>query len=291
MAFTSPRLALLAAAISTSFAMAPACAEEAKRIVSVGGATTETLYLLGQGDRVIARDSTSAFPDAALSKPDVGYMRALSAEGVLALSPDLILMEEGAGPPDAVSLIAQSGVAVKTVPAGYRAEDLPSKIRTIAAAVGQQEAGEALAADTARKLSDLARDLNGRTERKRVLFIMSFADGRPMAAGLNTAADAMIRLSGGENVLTGMNGYKTLSLESAAALQPDVVLMPNHAAPVGVTGNVLDLPAFKDTPAGRTGASIRMDGLYLLGFGPRTPDAARELSGKLYPDLAAKPAQ
>ncbi|MDX6804762.1 heme/hemin ABC transporter substrate-binding protein [Terrihabitans rhizophilus] len=266
-------------------AAAHAESSEPHRIVSVGGATTETLFELGQADRVIARDSTSVYPQAVLAKPDVGYMRALSAEGVLALSPDLVLMEEGAGPPDAVSLIAQSGVRIVTVPAGYRSESLPGKIRTIAAAVGQTAQGEVLAEGVARKLADFDRDLGSVTVRKRVLFIMSLADGRPLAAGTGTAADAMIRLAGGENVLSAMSGYKTLSLEAAAALQPDVILLPDHAAPAGLTGDVLDMPAFADTPAARYRALYRMDALYLLGFGPRTPDAGRELAGKLYPSL------
>ena len=56
---------------------------EAKRIVAVGGTVTEILYALGAEDRIVARDSTSSYPAGALSKPDIGYMRALSSEGIL----------------------------------------------------------------------------------------------------------------------------------------------------------------------------------------------------------------
>ena len=49
--------------------------------------------------------------------------------------------------------------------------------------------------------------------------------------------------------------------------------------------DILKQPAFAETPAAKSGAYIKMDGLYLLGFGPRTPQAARELAAQLYPDL------
>jgi iron complex transport system substrate-binding protein len=280
-------LCLATGLLAASLPMAKAqTASEPRRIVTIGGAVTETLFLLGQQDRIVARDSTSLYPAEALAKPDVGYMRALSAEGVLSMAPDLILMEEGAGPPDAVALIERSGARVVRVPSGYRAEGLPQKIRDVAAAAGAVQAGAALADDVEARLETLKRDLAaGAASPKRVLFIMSFSDGRPMAAGTGTAADAMIRLAGGENVLAGMQGYKTLSAEAAVGLQPDVVLMADHAGPIGATGDVLALPALANTPAGRNRALIRMDGLYLLGFGPRTPAAARDLAAQLYPTL------
>src|SRR5690606_16447283 len=68
----------------------PVTAPDASRIVAVGGSITEILYALGRQDRVVAVDSTSAYPPAALQdKPNVGYMRALSPEGVLGLNPSL----------------------------------------------------------------------------------------------------------------------------------------------------------------------------------------------------------
>src|SRR5215207_8192946 len=69
------------------------------RIVSIGGAITEILYALGFDDRLAGVDSTSLYPAAALrDKPNVGYMRQLSAEGVLGLNPSLVLAAQGSGP-------------------------------------------------------------------------------------------------------------------------------------------------------------------------------------------------
>ena len=68
------------------------------RIISIGGAITEILYALGFEDRLAGVDATSLYPPAALrDKPNVGYMRQLSAEGVLGLNPSLVLAVQGSG--------------------------------------------------------------------------------------------------------------------------------------------------------------------------------------------------
>src|SRR5262245_16400055 len=81
-------------------------AEPPARIVSIGGAVTEILYALGAEQRVVAVDTTSLYPERALKeKPNVGYMRALSAEGVLGLNPSLILASEGSGPKETIAVL------------------------------------------------------------------------------------------------------------------------------------------------------------------------------------------
>ena len=81
---------LLLATALAALAAAPALAAPA-RIVSLGGAVTEIVVALGAQEQLVARDSTSTFPPSVATLPDVGYVRALSPEGVLALGPELIL--------------------------------------------------------------------------------------------------------------------------------------------------------------------------------------------------------
>lgn len=279
------RALVLAASL---LAAVPALAEGPRRIVSIGGATTEILYALGEEKRIAAVDSTSLFPpDAPASHPNVGYMRALSAEGILAQAPDLILMEAGAGPPEAVSAIDRAGIPVVHVPAGFDASGIAGKVRTVAKALGDEAQGEALAARIDAEFADLAADLAKLERRPRVLFIYSLVDGRPMAAGRKTAADGIVALAGATNVLSGIEGYKTLSWEAATELQPDVILMGERAGAAPDKDAILSIPAIAATPAGRDRALVSMDMLYLLGFGPRTPAAARELAARLHPEMAA----
>lgn len=278
---------LTAMLLALGLALSPFAAQAQtapQRIVSIGGAVTEILYTLGVEDRVVGIDSTSVFPPRALQeKENVGYLRQLSAEGVLALSPDLIIMDEGAGPPETVALIDAAGVPVRHVPTGHTIPELLEKVSLVSDAVGRADAGEAMASRLAQEFAALERDLAAVGEKRRVLFVYSLVDGRPNAAGRDTGADAIIDLAGAENVFAEVSGYKALSLEAAAALAPETILLIDR--PGQETIDPLSVPALAATPAGQSGSVIRMDASYLLGFGPRTPAAARDLARQLYPDL------
>ena len=123
----------------------------------------------------------------------------------------------------------------------------------------------------------------------RVLFVLSLQNGRPMVGGRGTAADAMIRLAGGANAADAIDGYKPMTDEGIIAAAPDVILKMNNGNMVGAPDDIFSLPAFAATPAAANRALIAMDGLYLLGFGLRSPDAVRDLMAALYPSLTLPP--
>lgn len=259
---------------------------DAKRIVSVGGTITEILYALGAGDRVIARDSTSTYPAEVTAKPDVGYMRALSSEGVLAQKPDLILSEDGAGPPDVIGILKASEVPMVTVDTPPDAKAIGKKIEDVGAAVGLADKAKVLADKVDADLAILSKDVSAvGTKKKRVLFVLSMAGGRIMAAGKDTEAAAIIELAGGINAAPEITGYKPLTDEAVIAAAPDVILTMQRGDHAAKPNEVFALPAFQSTPAAAAKALISMDGLYLIGFGPRTPAAGRELASKLYPEI------
>jgi iron complex transport system substrate-binding protein len=119
------------------------------------------------------------------------------------------------------------------------------------------------------------------------MFVLSFAGGRPMAAGRNTAADGIIKLAGAQNALSDYEGYKPVSDEAVIAAAPQVVLAMQREGLKLSAQDVFANPAFALTPAAASKNFIAMDGAYLLGFGPRTARAARDLATQLYPSLAA----
>lgn len=260
---------------------------EAKRIVAVGGTVTEILYALGAQDRVVARDSTSSYPADAMSKPDIGYMRALSSEGILSQQPDLILSEDGSGPADVIAVLKASAVPFVTVDTPPVGDAIPKKIEDVGAAVGLQDKAKALAAETKAALEGLAKDISSvpDKDKKRVLFVLSAAGGRVMAAGKDTEAGAIIEMAGGVNAAQEISGYKPLTDEAIIAAAPDVVLTMSRGGHATNPNEIFALPAFQSTPAASNKALVSMDGLYLIGFGPRTPAAGRELASKLYPEV------
>lgn len=264
----------------------PATAQD--RVLAIGGSVTEIVFALDQGDRLVARDSTSTYPPQAATLPDVGYMRALSPEGVLSVAPDLILAEEGAGPPETIALLQQAGIPFSTIPDGHDADGLATKVATVADALGTPDAAGPVIASLRADMDRLAKATGAIDTPRRVMFILSLQGGRVMAAGQDSGADAMIRLAGAENAVQGFTGYKPLTDEAISAAAPDAIVLMNrgaassdHDAP---DAKFLAMPAISTTPAARDHAVIRMDGLYLLGFGPRTGQAALDLYHAIYGD-------
>lgn len=277
----------LAAAVLASGSSAAAADSfpNAKRIVSLGGTVTEIIYALGAGDRVIAVDTTSLYPPEATAKPNVGYMRQLSAEGILAQQPDLILAEAGAGPPDTINILKASSAPVVTIPTPPTVEGIAPKIRAVGAVLGKTAEAEALAADVEARLAALEKDIKAiPAPRKKVLFALSVANGRMMAAGSETAASAMIALAGAENATAAMTGYKPVNDEAVIAAAPEVLLVMENGGARVTAEEAFAMPSLQSSPAAANKSFIAMDGLYLLGLGPRTPEAARDLAAKLYPD-------
>ncbi|EJW12899.1 Periplasmic hemin-binding protein [Rhodovulum sp. PH10] len=256
---------------------------DAGRIVSIGGAVTEILYALGREADVVAVDTSSLYPPRALKeKPNVGYMRRLSPEGILAMRPSVVLASKGSGPAEAVAVLESAEVPFVQVPDDASAEGIVKKIRLIAAAIGEPARGDCLAGVVGDDFSALAAERKATGKPARVLFVLSFAGGRTMVAGRDTAADGIIALAGAENALADLTGYKPVGDEAIIAAKPDVILTMERPGAVITADDVFSRPAFGMTPAAANKRLIGMDGQYLLGFGPRTALAARDLAARLY---------
>lgn len=259
----------------------PTLAEDAARVITLGGSVTEIAVALGAQDRLVARDTTSNFPESIQALPDVGYIRALSPENILALDPDLIVAEGDAGPPEAVEVLKAAGIPFVLVPEATDPGGVTAKITAIAKALHLP--GAALASDVQAGLDAATRRAATVATPKRVLFILSLQGGGVMAGGEGTEAEGIIRLAGGINAATGFKGYKPMTDEAVLAAQPDVILMMDREGDLSISdADVLAQPALSQTPAAVSGAIVRMDGMLLLGFGPRTPEAAEALHAALY---------
>lgn len=253
-------------------------------VLSIGGSVTEIVAALGQQHRLKARDTTSSYPPDVTNLPDVGYMRSLSPEGVLSVGPSLILSEEGAGPPEVLEVIRAADVAFVEVPDALTPEGILRKIEIIGDALGVPDRADGLAAEVETALSAAVRDADrAEADKKRVLFVLSTQGGKINASGNGTAADALIRMAGGVNAITDYDGYKQITDEAVGLAAPDVILMMDRGGDHGVADDELfDMPAIRLTPAAQTRSVVRMDGLLMLGFGPRMAEAVRLLNETLY---------
>ena len=280
-----PRLWMLASAFAGFGLNTLACepAHDASRIAVAGGSLTEIIYLLGAEDRLVAVDTTSNYPDAAADLPSVGYVRNLSAEGLLSLNPTLVLGEDDMGPPVVLEQLEQAGVATVRVEEQHDAIGILTKVRCVAAVLGLADAAEAQMGE----LRDLAEDLAPYTgadeDVPRVAMLLSLRDGAPVAAGDNTSGGGFLRMAGARNAFPEIDGWKPVSAEAFAAANPDIIVIPERGAKAlgGVTG-VAGLTSLRLTAAASNDRIVVMDGMAMLGFGPRTLQAALDFAVQLH---------
>lgn len=261
----------------TALLAVPLLAAAQERVVTIGGDVTEIAFALGAGNMLVARDSTSLHPAAAARLADVGYMRQLNAEGILAMHPGLVLASAQAKPSLALEQVAASQVEVVTVPAENSLSGIDGKIAAVAKALGKTAEGETLRREVRGKLASVPT----RPLPVKVLFIMSHGGMATLAAGQQTAADAAIRAAGLQNAMQGFNRYQPLSQEGVIASRPELVLInADGLKTLGGEKNVWALPGLAQTPAGKNRQLLVIDDMALLGFGLQTPDAVVKLRKK-----------
>tara|TARA_Y100000588_G_scaffold392778_1_gene505903 strand:- start:1846 stop:2799 length:954 start_codon:yes stop_codon:yes gene_type:complete len=285
-------LCFLAILLVFAFAADAARAEQSgakahTRIISIGGSITEIIYALGAADGLIAVDTTSRYPLAATRLPNVGYMRQLAIEPILALNPTIVLAESDAGPPTVLKQLRAAGVMLRIIPDNPSPQGVVDKIRSVASALGTESKSEALISHLESEFSRLENRALTAKKRPAVLFLLSVGSGTPLAAGRETSAARIIELAGGRNAIEAFEGFKPLSPEAIAAANPDVILVTERTRKrFGGADGVMRRPEIAVTPAGQKGHLVTMDGLLLLGFGPRTPTAIEMLAAALHPSPA-----
>jgi iron complex transport system substrate-binding protein len=247
-------------------------------VVSLGGDVTEIAFALGRGDSIAAVDSTSTYPEAVLKLPKVGYVRALSAEGILAMKPDLILASGDAGPAEAIAQLEAAGIPIVTLPKDHTLAGIQNKIQSVAAALDAKAEGEKLAAAFEIQREEVEAGAQA-AKPIAAVYVMGRQDGSLVAAGKGTAADAMLSAAGLTNIFASVEGYKPVSGEILVAHAPEVIVTGRRT--VQAFGGIDKLkanPALSATSAVQNDRVLVYDDMYLLGLGPRAAQAASELA-------------
>lgn len=249
------------------------------KIVSVNGTTTEILCALGLELALVGVDVTSTYPASVEKLPKVGHNRNISAEGIVALSPDLIVGTANDLTAQTIEQLNTANVKTKLFKQEYSVEGTKSLIRQVATEFKKEAKGE----EIIRQLDADIAGLNKPKTKKKVLFIYARGAGTMMVAGKGTPVQKMIELAGGENAVNDFNDYKPLTAEALVAADPDVLLLFDSGLKSlnGIDG-ILKLQGVTDTKAGKNKKIVEMDGQLLTGFGPRLGKALKELSSKIH---------
>lgn len=278
--------ALASTLLPAAWAQTVAPAPSLPRLVTVGGGITEVVYALQAQDQLVGTDTTSLYPAAAQLTPKVGYLRQLSAEGLLALRPQAVIAPSDAGPPVVLDQLRSAGVQLELVPSTHDWAEVQRKLAAVGRASHRATAARALQAQLDHDWAEAQQRIRRYAgAAPRALFVMAHS-GSATVSGQQTAAHAMLTLAGAHNVLTSFNGYRPMTAEAMAAAAPEVIVTTQQSLDaIGGASAFWQRPELALTPAWRRRSSahtlVVFDALELLGFGPRLPQVVWQLHQQL----------
>ena len=251
-------------------------AKDFARVALAGGSITETVYFLGLQHRIVAVDSTSLYPEDAKRLPNMGYVRALSAEGVLSLNPTLVIGENDMGPPYVLQQIERTNVELVRIDEENSALGILRKVECIASVLGQAETGGDRISSDLMPLAERLAEIGEQVEiRPAAAFILSMGDGTAMAGGNSTSADGFLRMAFTQNSFVSFDGWKPVSAESLLNASPEfLVIAPMDQDLTDTAEQLRGLDAIRDLPAVQNRKYVIVESMASLGFGPRTLSTA-----------------
>ena len=256
----------------------------AARVVVLANGVAEIIQSLKAQSIIVGRDISST--EASLdSIPIVTSGHQVLPEKVIALKPDLVLIDASTGPKAAIETIKAAGISVVQTPESWNLEDLSIKVRAVGRAIGATNQAEEL-------VQQIEQSLSGSTVENspRVAFLyLRGTSAVYLIGGAGSGADSLLAAIGAVDVGAQKldRPFNTLTAESLAELNPDVILvMSKGLESVGGIQGLLKVPGVAQTKAGKNSAVIDVDDSLLLSFGPRTPslvDALAKAISKVAP--------
>tara|TARA_B100000700_G_scaffold278056_1_gene325901 strand:- start:2557 stop:3435 length:879 start_codon:yes stop_codon:yes gene_type:complete len=248
-------------------------ADDPSRIVSIGSSITEIIYFLNSQDQIIAIDITSNFPEDAKKFPSVGYIRNLSAEGLLSTNPSIIISEDDIGPKNIIKQIQDTKTELRIIPEEQTLNGIIQKIQCVGNIIGQQkEAEEKISSEinpVINKIKEIKKEKD--LSNIKIMMILSTEGNSTVVAGSNTSGDSFIKMLGATNIFESINGWKAVTAETILLKNPDYIIIPEKDLHKQSNVNTIsENVILKETNAGKNNGYIIKDGMAILGYGPRT---------------------
>ena len=248
----------------------------AARVVVLANGVAEIIQSLNAQSLIVGRDISST-ADSLADIPIVTSGHQVLPEKVIALKPDLVLIDASTGPKAAIETIKAVGITVIETPESWSLKDLPIKVRAVGRAIGAQDQAEELV----RQLNDSLNSSAVKNSPRVAFLYLRGTSSVYLIGGAGSGADSLLAAIGAIDVgaQTLDRPFNTLTAESLAELNPDVILvMSKGLESVGGIDGLLTLPGVAQTRAGKNSAIIDVDDSLLLSFGPRTPSLVNALA-------------
>jgi len=266
-------------------------AAEPQRIVSLTPATTEILFAVGAGDRVVAADDGSDYPEAAAALPDVASFNTVDVEQVVNLDPDLVLAGGlGFTPADAITQLRALDIPVMVVYAPS-VQGVYDDIEMIGGAVGEAEAAVDLMASMRDEIDAISGAVAAAGSPPRVFYEIGYdpATGAIYAPADKSFVAEMVTLAGGDTITGDPNTYE-IALEKLIERDPEIIVLGVNQFYMPTPEEVAARPGWTVMTAVAKDDVRTVRDIEITRPGPRLPVGLRNLAGVIRPDVALPPA-
>ena len=260
-------------------------AKDTSRIVVAGGSITEILFFLNESKNIVAVDTTSNYPEDAKNYPSIGYVRALSAEGVLSLKPTLIIGEKDMGPENVLEQLKKTKIELRVLDEKNSVKGIQDKVSCIASILGKNKDDNFDKNISLEKSVSKLKVISKANSKKNIrgLVILMMQGTSPVVAGRNTSGGDFLKMIGSKNTMSSFEGWKPAGKEAILLSNPNFILITKRATKsYGSLNSFLKESGIEMTEAARTQNVFSLDGMSFLGFGPRTINSGLEISDKIY---------
>ena len=246
-----------------------------RRIVSLNPTTTELLYAIGAGPRLVGRSRACDYPTATADVPDLGDGFPPVVEAVAGVGPDLVVLYHSTGNAAAARRLGELGIPVLRLRTD-RLTDVARAARLLGRATGTSPAGDSVAAALEAELArERATSAQGRPDGTPVVLLAW--DQPTIALGAGSFASELVELAGGRNIFADVAAPSApVSLEAIVAREPAVVVLVGSELP-----GLEQRPEWRALPAVREGRVVRLTESSFNRPGPRAPQAVRSLRARL----------
>lgn len=239
-----------------------------ERIVSLAPSVTEMVYAVGAGDKLVGVTTYCNFPEAAKTVQKVGDTQTPDIERIIALRPDVILVSTDSQLQTFMRTLEERGIAVYVIQS-KDVEDVFDDMKRLGALLGTQRAADEAIASLQTRIHALPKQPEGAT---RKVFVQISRE--PLfTIGADSFITKLVETAGGVSVTKDVpSGYPKLSKETAAATDPDVIILSDSE------DNREPNDAFRNSKAIKNGRVYRIDADILSRPGPRMVDALEQMS-------------
>ncbi len=264
------------------------------RIVCLSKHLTEMVFALGKGHNIVAVDLSSTFPDSAKLLKTVGYHRALSAEGIISMNPDLVIHSNDIGPENVLPQLEKAGLNIKEFGGANTFDSAKILLKNLGKFFGEEVKATALCGkmDTDFEKAKTYLQTKNIKDTPSVMIIHFGRAGNIyfVMSGRKGVGDKMIELAGGKAVKYDAKGARQISAEAVATSNPDIIIATDYGYDQmgSMDKFISDIPGVALTNAGKNKRIIRFEEHDMIYFGPRTGDNIIKLTDLIHPADAPK---